>query len=794
MKFRLWVAGAALVIAGCASYKQLQPKPELSSVEGKYIELQKGEKYFELKKDKRYFIAFPPSQHDNFYLVLSTKHKDKFHGSFTSELLKKKTPGKLIADETPYPESISVYPISKGVPAYYWLIDKVKADFVLELQYRYTPQWRYKFETKHAAYSLTLGGNRVQRSVYEAVGATFHFDCSFNYPLVIDTVGKHTAALETVNKELLAIQSIFPPDIVNSKDEAYLNYKVLKKELEEEMVFQRNYRDVLDFFYKDCATRGKPLEYITRVDSFISYFSASDRFPANVMQESRSLVQRRLGEVPAYYDGLLQSKDDISPLDQARYRLVELNKVPSLYGKSGIEQPASFATMLKYLNDFDARARMVVLGRDSLDSIGAYVTRGPSMPSNDFFGPVVTRLAALQKKILPKIDQSAGTYADLNCTAKLNQQIDGVATKVEERLLQCKEAEKLVPPLNAMKSQGEFRTMLGLLRQNTHLGFLLDKYREVDKLSVDQQVGAIRQTLGENRWAKAEAGLRDLHADANFLDPTKIMPLKEVAVLDLEESLYDGIERASRARVNKFLEERVGELEKVDSLYTDSVFLPAYDVTFSSGGKQDLIRRKEQLVADLARMKANEFPAKAITLLYDGFMKNPGDNGVFKARAVVTHGKYYQGDDLKIKRRVAECDPWASKWITEPTEYRRVFAFPVTDNQRGNNKYVVRLNVRIPTEAKFPVYDVNIKLPKEVAKNAAEKQWYDEISLNKNLLKNEGRFTISAPTASNDNECQITPVQMNKDKDNVLHIAFTYPGFKPIPISVMVQKPIIKKN
>jgi hypothetical protein len=94
----------------------------------------------------------------------------------------------------------------------------------------------------------------------------------------------------------------------------------------------------------------------------------------------------------------------------------------------------------------------------------------------------------------------------------------------------------------------------------------------------------------------------------------------------------------------------------------------------------------------------------------------------------------------------------------------------------------------------FPVYDVNIKLPKEIARNAAETQWYDAISVNKSLVKNEGRFSISAPTSANDYECQITPVQMNKDKGNILEVTFTTSAFKVFPVSVMVQAPIIKKN
>jgi hypothetical protein len=119
---------------------------------------------------------------------------------------------------------------------------------------------------------------------------------------------------------------------------------------------------------------------------------------------------------------------------------------------------------------------------------------------------------------------------------------------------------------------------------------------------------------------------------------------------------------------------------------------------------------------------------------------------------------------------------------------------PVTDNRHGKNKYVVRFNVNVPTDAVFPVYDINVKLPKEVARNASSSQWYEAITCNAKQLKNEGRFSITAPTAANDYECQITPVQMNKDQTNVLEIVFNYAAFKVLQVSVMVQKPIIKKN
>jgi hypothetical protein len=89
---------------------------------------------------------------------------------------------------------------------------------------------------------------------------------------------------------------------------------------------------------------------------------------------------------------------------------------------------------------------------------------------------------------------------------------------------------------------------------------------------------------------------------------------------------------------------------------------------------------------------------------------------------------------------------------------------------------------------------VKVKLPMEIARQAGSKQWYKEITFNKKVLKNEGRFSISAPSADTNYEMQITPLQVNKTGNNVLEIVFDYDAFKVFEVSIMAQKPIIKKN
>jgi hypothetical protein len=791
--FAASLAAAGLVLLSCAPYAQLKPKPELSNAEQGFIELKNEKKDFELKKEKKYVVSFPAPAEDNFYLLLNVPSKKKMNSYFSASFIEKKTPGEKIKDETKWPDSISVYAINTKSPAFYWFMEVGAADFVLSLKYRYAPQWRFKFETKAAEYNAILARNVVDRSGYKGVGSTTQLD-AINYGVVIDTVKRCETALEDVYKELLSIESIFPERIVNSTDPAYQSYKKLRANLEDEMNFQKAWLAALDFFSKEKLSRQDPADFLSRLDDFTAYFGQKKILAPNVANESQRVLANRLAEVIPFLSMRMSGKEDVSPFDTALYYTPSLAKLVALHENADIPVPQDLSQMVKFVSDFDVKSRTLAALKDSVDRIGKFIKDGPQFPADDFFKGVVARVTTVESSLPSKIDEQYGKHAVSKCSQGLNAEITKLAADVSRHLAESRQAEVLVQQLNMLKAQNDFHGMEGLLTQARNLGFLIDKYRDLDRMSVEQQMKAIKGSLAAGAWQQSESGLRSLHADQTFLSPPTAIPLKDAAVRELEESLYTGIESVTRARVNKFCEEKVSVLENVDSLYTDSVFLPVYDVTFSSGSQNQLLKKKADLIADLAKLKEYDFPAKAIKLCYDQFLKDPEENGVLKARAVVTHGEHYKGDDRDLKIRVAECNPNSAKRISKPKEYRRVFALPVTDNRKGKNKYYIRLNVDIETDAQFPVYDVNIKLPKEIAQNAAATQWYDAISLNKTLLKNEGRFSISAPTAANEYECQITPVQMNKDKSNILEVNFTYPAFKPFIVSVMVQKPIIKKN
>jgi len=796
MKLKTWIPVSALLflvfVISCSPYKQLKPTPELSFKEQGYIELKDDKKDFLLKAGKKYYITFPPAEDSNFYLVLDVVSKNQF-STFLTDTYDKKTVGEKISDEAIEDRNQIVYPISNAPASYYWMIEKIQKETILTMKYRYVPQWRFKFENKHAEFKATLEMNTIPQKVYEGIGTTTSFK-NFPFAKTIATVEKKTKALEEVHDQLVAIENIFPQSILNSKDEAYLNYKELKKKIEEELGFQSRYHQTLTFFYTEYRTRGKTGQFLDAIDVFIEFLDNKDTHPLSVVQESKKVINRRLGEIVPHYNTILSKKTDAGAFDSSLYKLAALNKIKPLYQTTEVPSPRGFSALYTYVTDFNEKSVTAENLRDELSSIIQRVDALSEMPDNTFFSERLNSAQKVLSAVPNPLGKTYGAYSTYTCSKALNEKLKDIHSKAASLTGQYRTASELVPELNKLRANMDYRGMLGILLQYGHLDFLTAKYQALDKMSIEQQFEEIKTAIESSNYKQAEQRLKVLHEDRLFLNPAAIVSIKSSAVQDMESTLFDKINAASKSRVMAFLDANIDTLENIDSLYEDSAFLPVYVMTFSSGSRAALQKKNEKLQNHLDRLKQFDFPQNAIKHLYNKFIKNPDENGVLRARAIVAHGKHYKGEDKKTKRRMAECNPWSSKWIVIPKQYRRVFALPLTSNKNGVNRYLFRLNIRIPTEAKFPVYDINVKLPRELAQNASNEQWYEKITLNKNLIKNEGRFTITAPTGENNYECQISPIRMIKDKNNYLAVYFEHKSFKPIPISIMVQKPIIKKN
>jgi hypothetical protein len=787
LKMLILLGTFSLYMMGCAAYKELKPEPKVSSIEDGYIEIKDKDENFELKKDKKYFMKFPAPTGKNFYLVMNVENNDLLDTYLTPFFDDGKGDIVKIADESQDPMGTSYYAVDNSVQNFYWVIESVKYDIFLNMNYRYVPQWRYKFETKYAQFQEVLVNNSVDRTAYEGIGINYNIE-NFSYTGEIQAVKDRTSNLQQVEKEIKDIESIFPPDIINTTDEAYQNYRNIKTQIEDELKFQKDYLAVLDVLGKERSTRKNTAAFAEAVPEYLSFFEQQDRFPLNVKEEVKRVILGRMPEIIPYYEKNLAAKRDISSID------IKTKDIEKIYSLNNEQVPAKMSELFSFTDSFNKQAGSISAIESELDAIDQSVRSNGQMPSNTYFSNIIAKTSKL-KYNLPKAGTSSfGQYRNYACAQMLGSEIGSLTSKINRNLENYRAADRLVPQINAYRDQKQYGSMIRLLNQNSNLDFLADMYSEADQLSLDQQATSIRTAMYNANWQGAEANLKTLHLDTNFLKPTLIGTKKSNLVHTLEDTLTGRISRISKERARSFVEENINTLTNVEALYSNPAFTPVYEMTFSAAGQTELERKKLLLNNDLNYLKEQYFPATAVKKLYSEFVKNPEADGVLKARAIVAHGNQYKGDDKQIKTWTAECDPWASKWITQAKDYRKVFALPINASQGASNEYVVRLNIRIPSDAKFPVYDINIKLPKEIAQDAASEQWYKSITMNKDPIKNEGRYTITAPMASNDYECQVTPVRMQKDQDNILEIHFNNAKYKPFQISVMAQKPIIKKN
>lgn len=786
MKKAISFALITLLLYSCAAYKQLKPEPEINPQENGFIEIKKDSKNFKLKKDKKYYMIFPAATAPDDYLVLDIANKDLFNSYLTETFDQGKGRIIEIKDESPEPDHLSVYPVSNNVPRYYWVIDLVKQDLVLNMQYRYVARWRFKFERRYNAFKKLLEENSVERTPYESLGINVQ-PADLNPAQEIEQITAKNKNLLKLKAELKQIEDIFPANIRNTKDESYQNFVQLKNQLQDELSFQDKYLQVLKLIKEDRESRNNMEKFFTALPDFLQFFKSKDQFPDNVIITIRDLLKKRLQQVVPYYEQKLKAKNDAKRIDSAIPQLEEL------YPAAGLVMSEDFKKLGAFVFAYNKIVDDVWKVKKELKTIQEKVRQQKNMPSNSFFSDIVTRLSKMLYAMPKASNPAFQPYRNYQCVKQLAKEIKRVQNSINTLLSKYRRADALVPEINVLKERNDLHGILSLLKKNKDLDFLLPLYSKLDEESLNKQATAIQNALQSENWALADEALKNLYNDRDFINYGKIKPQKIKLAKKLEKALIDAITQKSKQRAKQFILENLNTLQNVESLYENPAFQPVYQPSFFVPGT-NAQAQMQALNEALTALKTLTFPKSAIENLYKQLIANPDNQGVAKARAIVVHGKHYRGDDATVKNRVAECDPKIPKLLTKPRSYRRIFALPVTSNAQGANTYLFKVNLKIPSPAQFPVFDVYIRLPKNLAQKAGSKQWYESITFNGKIIKNEGRYMITAPGPENNYECQVGPLQIVKTSNNILTVRFKKAGLKVYQVSVMAQKPIIKKH
>jgi hypothetical protein len=789
MNIRFAVPFFLLFLAGCAAFKELEPIPPVQSAERGFIELRNDKENFLLKKNKQYFIKFPKAADTHFYITLETGAKKKLHNYFTAKFNDGEPPIIPITDEMPDQDSLSLFAIDTSTAFFCWVMDTVYQDMPLTIKYRYVPQWRYTVETKYDEYRQVLSDNKFDRSNYEAMGPQFDFS-ALNAKSEQERLQQKNKSLSQMNEALVKLERVFPANIASSNDTMYQRYVSLSNDTKDELRFQSDYDAVLSILQREAETKDNLSAFVERAPEFTKFLEQKERFRAPILDYMRSVYIRRLGEALAVYDAQLQKRNDLTPIELKP----PFGDVEKFYIACGQQLPAEVKEVREYVSDFNQQVLGLKNAGQKYEAARLATQRKVTWPDDMYYPTLLGKIdearSAVPEYALGKYEH----YKEFATTTLLDQEIKSAVKRVSDLQGPYKRAGDIVQRINSLKGQKDYKGIVQVLRENKDLGFVLSHYPDIDELVLKSQTDKIRELIDSDDWKNAEQGLSDLMNNKDYLNLTVVAPKKAEAVRSFETQLFERVKKLTFERADVFAKKNELTLENVPALYADSALLPVYLITYSSESPGRVVQKRKAIDDYLRQLKQIRFPENSIRLIYKELIRAMHDKGVEKARAILAHSKFYKGQDKSVRNIIDECDPMIAKTVAKPKDYRRIMVLPVNDMASESNEYVFRMNVKIPSEAKFPVYDVNIKVPQEVADNAGKKQWFTEMTLNKKVIKTEGHMRVTAPTSDNEYEAQITPVQMLKDRDNIIEVRFKYPEFKLFEVSVMAQVPIIRKN
>ncbi len=729
-----------LFLASCSTFKELSPDPELSPAERGYIELKDGKNNFELDKDGKYFMKFPKPERDKFYLVMKLNPKSALDYYVTHTFDDGKSAEK-ITDVAAPSDSISAFAVNPSYLNYYWVIENVRSDIELTMKYRYVPQWRFMFENKYATSKEILAGNTVERTTYNSIDGNFSFS-GFPFSEKLSQLDGTSKRIRAMRDELKTLDGLFPPEIISSRDTAYENFKALKQQTDDELQFQENYLVVLKAFKTEQETQGDVAKFLSAAPSLAEFVSQKSHFPERILDKARDVFGARLAPAENYFDEKLQAKTNTRPIAFDP----PIGNAKKLYDALNRPVPASFSNMVSFVARYNDEAEALQSINNMYAQTDNALNANPPWTSEALYTDLLGKVGSARAKMPESKAVSFGKFGRYTCSQLLDNEIRVASARAN-------------------------------LSENLYSG-----------------ARSFAQNLNATAWGAAEDALRDIHYNTSYASVAAVNSQKQKIERAFENELFNRVKEVSQQRVDAFVKANEAAVDDVPALYRDSAFTPVHQINFSILGAEEIQRKRGEVQNYIDKLKFNDFPSASIKAIYRDFTRDINSRGVDRARAVVEHGRFYKGDDKTLRSMVNECDPTIAKWISKPKEYRKQYALPVTTNKRGANEYMFRTQLQIPSDAQFPVFEINVKLPKDVAEKARQQQWYESITINKVPIKNEGRFSITAPTADNNYESQIAPVQMDKEGRNVLEIRFKYPGYKVFEVSTMAQVPIIRKN
>jgi hypothetical protein len=761
----------------------LEPSPPVIAKELEFKHLGDDGEYFEVDAGKKYFVQFPKTLENEFYLVLKIESDPDLEHIFTYDFNDDEKSFDQVKNES---ERIGEYaydiPTSKNF--YFFVITNVKKDVPLRMQYRYVPKWRYKFEVGHNNLQKELEENTSQRKVFDSFGIDFDSK-NFAYASELGKLEKSLTLLKNNLKKLEKISSVLPKNI-NPNDKAFIAYNELTKLYTEEITFQEKYYFALKN-YSDLRPGASSDEFLTNLKSHVELFSTrQENYTSETIVESKKLTNQKLNQLVKEFNNNLRNRASAEKITWDTEGLMEL---ASLTG--GPANKFMKLNELKYTNNYIIDELESI--KSDISTISNQVNENILWPSNQYYSSKLNKLSIPERK-LRKVDYSAlNAYKNYGFVKKLDSELARLNSTLRRLKSELISYQAVVKEVNSFKETDDYKSIIRLIQRKRNLSRLRAHCADVDKKSLNFQTQTVRNFMVEGNWGSAENDIHSLFEDKTFLNLNSVFVEKNERVGQLETELMNEISQASKERAKKFSEENKLVHQNISALYKNPAFLPVHSANFVSVKRSLLAKQFKNLKNSLNKIKTIEFPENSVNSLFQMLSKNKNQTAVFQARAILEHGKFYKGKNRKVWFKISEANTKEAKRITKPAQWRNLFVMPINSSKKDMNTYVFRLNVQIPSNSKFPVYDVNVKLAKEIGEEASFRKWYKSIKMKGDEIKNEGRYTISSPDPKDNYKMQVTPVQAIRGENNIFEITFTHSDFKVFEISVMLQRPLIKK-
>ena len=787
MKRRL--IGLTLVLAflsGCSAYKEISPDPEIKPKINGFVRIKKKKENFKLEKGEKYYVVFAKPAKSRVYLMIENNIKPFSEYYFTDKFLKE-TGYKKIPDLTPDDENLSVFPLDTLHAKFYWIIENIAKDTLLYAKYRYIEAWRFGFERDYDKEFALFEKTKVEREKYRRVDLSEKLTDLQNR---LSELEAKSDTLALLRRRVTAMEKYFPDEFRTAKDYDYKKYLIFSNDVEEEYLFQKKSLALLKTIVELKKSENQPDLFLQSVPLFYDFLASQTSIDNSLKNKVKEIIALRLKKIEDYYEKIALKKVDVEPFNL----YPPLETVEKLYEATYGVVPQSFLRYKLFFENFDKNAIELQNYFEYEKRLKEYLAKAPKWLPSRFFDKALALVNKMAEN-LPEIRPSGfREFRQYTCVTVLTEKVKLIKRSLRKYEREFKEAGFVVAQINNLKKEGAYSEIISLLKNNSALVFLRKHYAFLDKDYIHATEKKIDAAFNAKNWALAENEIKKLFYFNSFLNPKKIEEYRDSVVFKRDQRLFKLVSVYTKARVDSIAEANIGAFENLEQIYSPETFAPLYVFRFDPRGEEFVKEKNAQLQNYVDKIKFYDYPEKSILKLYDEILRDKNNHGVEKARAILYHGRFYRGSNKKVKNIIDEFNMNIAKTIRAPKTYRKIFVVPVTDNPQGKNEYKFRVQLKIPTEAKFPVYEINIKLPKEIAKNAANEKWYDKITLDGKIIKNEGRIKIIAPSAENNYECKISPVQTDVTGRNILEVSFTFPSYKVYEISVMAQKPIIRKN